>query len=261
MEMVSRAVVAASLLAALGAAAGIGAEPAEAPATLEEAKPVSVTARLEGKRGAAGASPLAVAFDAPRGDGRGGAKGILACAGPEWMKLGTRWAFTYARGGSAFGLQIIHPLKSGQAIIHLKREGVGLSSARAWAQSGYGGGDRAPLRTSEVFKKLFPLVEDKPYRVVSTLLPDGAYEMKVEDEVVVTGQVRGAQPLSFELTEGQRFPGGSGWGKLEFTGEGFIPQWRRGFCGVIVEPLDNGRNAVSALRFSPSIVKPEPTDF
>ncbi len=230
-------------------------------AALDDAEPVRVAARLEAKRGATGASPLAIAFDGPRGDGRGGAKGLLVCAGPEWAKLGTRWAFSYARGGSAFGLQIIHPFKNGQVIVHVKKEGVGLSTSRAWAEAGYGGGDRSALRPAEAFKKHFPLEDDKAHRITSTLLPDGAYEMKVEDELVVSGRVRGATPLSFELKEGQRFPGASGWGKLAFEGEGFLPRWRHGFCGILVEPLDSGQNAVSALRFAPSLRKPEPTDF
>lgn len=243
-------------------AAAVGLWAALLPAaTLDDVKPVPVATTLEGKRGAAGANPLAIVFDAPRGDGRGGAKGVLVCGGPEWAKLGSRWSFTYARGGSAFGLQIIHPFQNGQVIVHLKREGVGISGPRAWTEAGYGGGDRAALRPTEAFKKLFPLAEDKPYRVVSTLLPDGAYEMKVEDEAVVSGQVRAAQPLSFEIKEGQQFPGASGWGKLEFQGAGFITEWRRGFCGVVVEPLDDGQNTVSGLRFTPSILKPEPTDF
>ncbi|MBM4031921.1 MAG: hypothetical protein FJ291_09065 [Planctomycetes bacterium] len=257
----ARVVATLGLVAGLSLARGLGAEPADAPARLDDAKPASVAARLEGRRGATGASPLSIAFDAPRGDGRGGAKGLLVCAGPEWANLGSRWSLTYARGGSAFGLQLIHPFKDGQVIIHLKPEGVGLSSPRAWAQVGYGGGDRAPLRPAEAFRKLFPLADDKAYRVVSTLLPDGAYEMKVEDEVVVSGQVRQAQRLSFELKEGQHFPGSAGWGKLEFKGEGFIPEWRRGFAGLIVEPLDDGQNTASALRFAPAIVRPEPTDF
>jgi hypothetical protein len=248
------------MLRALAAAVGLWAA-LLAAATLEDARPVSVAARLEGKRGATGASPLAIAFDAPRGDGRGGAKGLLVRAGPEWADLGSRWSLTYARGGSAFGLQLIHPFKDGQVIIHLKAEGVGISTPRAWAQAGYGGGDRAALRPAEAFKKLFPLADDKPYRIVSTLLPDGAYEMKVEDELVVSGQVRQAQRLSFELKEGQQFPGAAGWGKLEFKGDGFLPDWRRGFAGLIVEPLDNGQNTISALRFAPSIVRPEQTDF
>ncbi|MBM4039069.1 MAG: hypothetical protein FJ290_11215 [Planctomycetes bacterium] len=259
--MERKAAITVSLIAALGSAAGLAGEPPDAPATLDDAEPVLVAARLEGKRGAAGANPLAIAFDAPRGDGRGGAKGLLVCAGPEWAKLGTRWTLSYARGGSAFGLQIIHPFKNGQVITHVKKEGVGLSTSRAWAEAGYGGGDRTALQPAEAFKKHFPLEDDKAYRITSTLLPDGSYEMKVEDEVVVSAQVRGAKPLSFEIKDGQRFPGSSGWGKLAFEGEGFLREWRHGFCGVIIEPLDNGQNTVSPLGFTPSVRKPEPTDF
>jgi hypothetical protein len=249
------------LLAAHGLAVGLGAEPPAEPASLDGARPVSVAVSLQGKRGAVGASPLAVVFDAPRGDGRGGAKGLLVCSGPEWAKLGTRWSLTYARGATAFGLQIIHPLKNGQVIIHLKRDGLGLSTPRAWTQVGYGGGDGKGLQLAEAFKKFFPLVEDRAYRITSTLRPDGRYEMRIENELVASGQVREAHRLSLEIKEGQRFPGASGWGKLEFQGEGFLPNWRRGFAGILVEPLDNGQNTVSALRFTPSILRPEPTDF
>lgn len=230
-------------------------------AALEDARPVVVAAKLEGKRGAAGANPLAIVFDAPRGDGRDGATGVLVCGGPGWAELGSRWTLTYDRAGSAFGLQIIHPFRNGQVIFHLKKDGVGLSSPRAWAEVGYGAGDRAALRHAEAFKRHFPLEDGKAYRITSTLLPDGTYEMKVGDEVVVSGRVRAARALSFELKEGRRFPGASGWGKLEFRGSGFFTRWRRGFCGVIVGPLDDGRNRVSRLVFAPSIVKPQATDF
>ena len=66
---------------------------------------VRIAATLQGKRGAKGVHPLARSFDAPMGDGRRGAVGVVLNSAGQWQKLGTRWAFRYARSGSAWGFR------------------------------------------------------------------------------------------------------------------------------------------------------------
>ncbi len=269
----------AMVCALLASGAAEAAAPAAQEAKAVVAGPVLIVRRLEGKRGPAGrtiaphtrptpagptpalnanmphAVPLAIAFDGPMGDGRRGAKGVVVRSGPEWFQRGTRWTFRYARSQSAYGLQLIHPFKDGQVIVHITKSGVGMSSPRAWTEVGYHGGDRRALKQTEDHRDIFPMKDGEEYRFASTLAADGSYQLSVNDKVVVTATVTKAQAISFEIEPGTRFPGASGWAKLKFKGEGFPMAWKLGYAGVLVEPLDNGKNIVSDLRFSPSIIK------
>lgn len=245
----------AMVCALLASGAAEAAAPAAQEAKAVVAGPVPIARRLEGKRGVFGKTPLAIAFDGPMGNGRRGAKGVVVRSGPEWFQRGTRWTFRYARSLSAYGLQLIHPFKDGQVIVHITKSGVGMSSPRAWTEVGYHGGDRRALKQTEDHRDIFPMKDGEEYRFASTLAADGSYQLSVNDKVVVTAKVTKAQAISFEIEPGTRFPGASGWAKLKFKGEGFPMAWKLGYAGVLVEPLDNGKNIVSDLRFSPSIIK------
>jgi hypothetical protein len=216
---------------------------------------VRIAAALQGKRGAKEVHPLARTFDAPMGDGRRGAVGIVLNGTEPWQKLGTRWAFRYARSGSAWGLQIFHPLKEGQVVICITRTGVAAATPRAWTEVGYSRGDPKRLAHTEHFKETFPLEPDRLGAFVSTLLPDGSYELQVDGRVVVRGSFESASPVSFAIAEGKKFPGASGWAKLAFKGHQFPEQWEAGYTGILVGPLDNGQNTVRDLHFSPGIAR------
>jgi hypothetical protein len=213
-----------------------------------------VAGSVQGKRGCFGLSPRAAAFQAPPGDGRSGANGIVVRARPEWTKTGTTWAFRYQRRGSAWGVQILHPFRGGQVIVHLSRGRVGISTPRAWAEVGYTRGyAREPERTAD-FADLFPLKDRFVYEVRSTLSANGHFQLKVSDKVVATATVKAARPVSFEIPEGKRFPGASGWAKLEFAGKGFPTQWEIGYAGLLIEPLDNGHHGAYEVHFAPGII-------
>ncbi len=207
---------------------------------------------------------LARAFDGPRGDGRSGARGVVIQGGQLWSRLGTRWRFGWMRGGSAWGVQIIHPLKDGQVVIHVKKSGIGVSTPRAWTEVGYGRGDAKALTRTDAYDKLFPLEDDRLYWIDSALRPDGSYQLSIGDEVVATGTLGAAHPISFAIAPGQRFPLASGWGELKFEGKEFPEQWEAGCAGILLEPLDNGRNQAVGLSFAPDLarLKTDPnTDF
>jgi len=207
---------------------------------------------------------LARAFDGPRGDGRSGARGVAIQGGQLWSRLGTRWRFGWMRGGSAWGVQIIHPLRDGQVVVHVKKSGLGVSTPRAWTEVGYGHGDAKALTRTDAYDKLFPLEDEKLYWIDSALRPDGSYQLSIGDEVVATGTFGAAHPISFAIAPGQRFPLASGWGELKFKGKEFPEQWGPGCTGILLEPLDNGRNQAVGLSFAPDLarLKTDPnTDF
>ena len=144
------------------------------------------------------------------------------------------------------------------------RSRVGASTPRAWTQVGYGGGDPRRLTFTDAFKEQFPLKADEPASFTSTLRPDGTYELAVNDQVVARGKFKAASPLSFVIKKGATFPAASGWAKLEFKGHQFPEQWEPGYAGILIEPLDNGQNTVTALRFAPALARLETdktTDF
>jgi len=102
---------------------------------------------------------------------------------------------------------------------------------------------------------VFPLADGKSYQITSTLRADGKYQLVVDDRLVGSLKVRNAHPISFRIKPGSRFPPSSGWGTLEFKGDDFPLVWRPGYAGILVEPLDNGKNIASELRFAPGIIK------
>jgi hypothetical protein len=95
-----------------------------APASGASITPIVVASVLETKGKISDPAADTIVFNAPSGDGRNGAKGILLkdeAAGVAATRAGSTWAFRYTRGGTARGVQIIHPIGRGQAIVHLDR--------------------------------------------------------------------------------------------------------------------------------------------
>lgn len=222
---------------------------------LLEHRLTTVAVLLEAKGRMGGVHRLARVFDGPRGDGRAGARGVVVRGGRGWSELGTRWRFRWLRSGSAWGVQIIHPLREGQVMIHVKKKGLGVSTPRAWREVGYGGGDAKPLTRTDAFEEVFPLEAGRLYQLDSVLRPDGAYQLSIDDEAVATATFRVAHPLSFAIGPGQRFPLASGWGELTFAGKGFPERWEAGYGGVLLEPLDSGRNQAVGVTFAPALAR------
>ncbi|NQT88501.1 hypothetical protein HQ560_17170, partial [bacterium] len=183
------------------------------------------------------------------------AVGVVVNSGEPWQTTETSWLFRYARAKSAYGVQIIHPLKDGQVVIRITRGGVVAATPRAWTEIGYQRGDARRLTFTEDFKALFPLKDNQPAAVASTLRADGSYELQMDGRVVAQGVFMAASPLSFAMKAGARFPGGSSWAKRIFSGRQFPEQWEAGYAGILVEPLDSGQNTVSDLHYSPGITR------
>lgn len=206
-----------------------------------------VAQKVRAKGSVDGAAEGVIAFDGPPGDGRRGAKGILVR--PAGDLDGSTWSFVYTRGGSARGLQIIHPRGTGQAIIHVNKESIGLSRPGEWRAVGYGSGDTDAFKTERAFEETFPLQDGKEYRIVSRMNGNGSYEIHIDDRLVARANVGRASPLDFEIPEDQRFPGSSGHDKLIFHGEGFPLQWEANMAGLLLGPLDSGVHVCRDVQF------------
>lgn len=199
----------------------------------------------------------AIAFDGPAGDGRRGAKGVLLINDPLTGKNGSTWSFTYSRPGSAQMLEIMHPCGKGQVIVHISKSAVGVSTPKAWTETGYSSGDESSVRKSKEFETVFPLEEGVEYPIVSVLDAQGGLELSISGKVVATARVgsTASSPLSMEIPAGATFRG-SGRGVLEFKGENFPMQWAAGYAALLVGPMDGGEPHVCRdVRFWPMVAK------
>lgn len=200
------------------------------PLTIEVAKSIQTKREVEV------ADSNVIAFEAPPGDGRSGARGVLYKAKRQKHKR-TVWEVTYKRGASAFGLQLIHPVGSGHLVVHLNSSGIGISSPGDWRKSGYGGGDRNAV---EYDKENFALENDRDYQIRSEVSATGRGKLFIDGDWVASFEFEEeTQPLSLEIPDGESFPGASGWAELVFKGEGLPMKWKRGWAGVIVGPRDS----------------------
>ena len=234
--------------------------PETQPLSPTDGKLTLVATRVQGKGKVEGAVPSVIPFDGPTGDGRRGAKGILVKALSDGSGEGSTWAMEYKRARSARGLQIIHPRGKGHAIVHITKGGVSISTPGEWRKVGYvGRGEGATIRGKKAFDDIFPLAEDKYYSIVSRMAANGSCEVFVNGQLVITANVRSADPLDLTIPEGERFPRSSTWDKLAFKGEGLPMLWEKNWAGVIVEPLDSGVNVATNLRYSHGIAE-VPTD-
>ncbi len=213
---------------------------------------MDVAEELRVKSGLKGPGTGVIGFNAPGGDGRKGAKGLLIKNDPQTGKNGTTWSFAYTRGGTAYGLQIIHPHGRGQILVSLNKGNVAVSVPDEWSEIGWGGGhSKPPMRMTKDSEAIFPLADDTEYQVESKVTSTGGVEVSVNGKLVATGHATGASPLSLEIPDGKQVPLG-GRGKPEFTGDGLPLKWETGFAGLIVGPMDGGQNVCRQVKFRSS---------
>jgi hypothetical protein len=215
---------------------------------------IEVAASLKARGSAKDPGPNTVVFDGPGGNGRSGAKGILLKVEPG---AGSTWMFKYKRGGSAYAIQIIHPLGRGHAIAHLGSKTLGIATPKSWLEIGWGNEGGKEMRKTKTFDEIFPLKEDEEYQIVSRMSAGGNYELFVDGKLVATAHVSGADPLVLDNPEGKRFSG-AGRGPLIFKGQDLPMKWAPGWAGVIMGPLDEGVHIASELKYLPRATDGQP---
>lgn len=234
-----------------------GSPTAPAPAPVPDvlpAKATTIATELRAKGEAKDLAPGIIAFDGPTGDGRRGAKGILLTNDPAIGKAGTIWAFTYVRQGTAQVLEIIHPHGSGQVVIHVRKDGIGVSTPESWTECGYGAGDVRKIKEARDFNDVFPLKDGQEYPVISRLDGQGGYQLTIDGKIVATARISKTYPLSLEIKDGVRFPG-AGRDGLEFKGPDLPLKWTAGYAALLVGPIDNGANICRDISFASAATK------
>lgn len=209
---------------------------------------------LQAKTSPKGLIDGGVAFNGPSGDGRRGANGIVVAAPDEWTKRGTVWHCTYRRGGTARGVQFIHPLAGGHVVVTVSNANVQANSVATWPdERGYTGRiGSIPLVKAPTFAEVFKLGEE-PHELTSQLLPNGVFGFYVDGNLMAAGRFTGVQPLDMTAA---------------FKGNGFDPRLAVGQGGMIIGPMDGGTNRAENVTFDligeakpqVSVVKPAVPD-
>jgi serine/threonine protein kinase len=215
---------------------------------------LQVCKRLEAKRSPLQLMEGAVRFTAPRGDGRGGANGFLIRAGDKWKELGTEWRFRYERSGSAWGIQVIHPWKTGHIIV-LIHPGVRILPGGRWA--GMGWHPRIlglPAGTTPAHNRFLPVKDGVSHQITSRLDGQGNYSLHFDEELLVEAKADFSKPLSLDVPEDVRPPGTGSWGQSGFVGDGLPRDLALAEAGLIVGPRDSGTNTISDIWFAPAMV-------
>jgi len=208
-------------------------------------KPIEVAAGLQSKKGVTDPQPNTVAFDCPDGDGRRGAKGILLKASPG---NGSTWHFKFIRNHEGEGsVQLIHPAGRGHFLVTIRAKEIRVATPKVWAEAGWGGGETKPVNEKPAFKKIFPLKDDQEYDVVTRVTPGGAFSVFFDGEMVVSGHLSGASPLTLTNPAAGKLPSG-------FRGPDLPMVWSPGWAGLIVGPVDGSRNEVKNIQFTPAII-------
>lgn len=203
-------------------------------------------------------------FQPPPAESKQRRMGIVFQAGLDWTALGSSWEFDWHRDES--GVQLIHPVRSGQCMITIHGDSIGISTPERWTEVGYGpGNERAVLRTA-LFGRFFPLVDGFRYRIKSHVSPDGSVSIFINRQLVARGLVTEPHPISFQIGEDEVYPGASSEGGGTFEGEDFPQLWGKGGAGLILEPVDRGLNEVEQATFSPGpdpmpVITVQPTDL
>lgn len=221
----------------IGTAANAGTSPAPATTAGMDLTSVPVVCgHLESKRGATDAVANALVFDAPRGDGRSGASGLLLPPPANWDSRGTVWSCQFSRNGSSRGIIFIHPHGNGQVIVTVRQKSLHLVSPDQWptAKPYEPGRSVIPLTLSADFADVFQL-GDQTRELVSRLQADGTYEFLIDGEVVASASISDVKPLSFGT--GVQFKGSS------------MPDPVQGHGGVIIGPTDGGSAKADQIRF------------
>ena len=213
---------------------------------------VEVAEEIKAKSGTKTPGAGVITFDAPPGEGRRGAKGLLLKNDPQTGKNGTTWSFQYTRDGTAYGMQIIHPHGRGQVVVHLGANKIGVSLPQDWTEVGWGAGsNKPPVKMTRESQDIFPLKGGEPYQVVSKLTSTGGLEVSIDGKIVATARITGASPLSLAIPPDKQFPN-SGRSPLEFKGTDLPLQWAAGYAGILLGPLDGGVHVCRQVRFQAS---------
>lgn len=216
--------------------------PASEPEPTSGPPGIPVAARIQGKRGITEPAPGVITFDAPRGDGRSGAKGVLLRNAPDWRTAGTAWHCTYSRSRSAVGVQFIHPLGSGHVLVHVTAKSIGIFQPTSFTEAGYRSGDIRTLDVTQAYATLFPMKDDQQYVITSRLTHGGAYSIAVNGQVVARARITSAPPAI-------ALPATAGFKALI----GVLPeQLEPGDAALIVGPLDSGQNTCVNVRLMPA---------
>ena len=221
-------------------------------ATLTVIDPVAerqdVIADIVNSRWVRGLHGSAIHFTPPLGNQKNGQNGIALSAGEDWASTGTLWDVEWRREDA--GLQLIHPFGSGQCIISIQENSVGLSTPQSWIEVGYGPGIRTSLLFSPAFNQNFPLLDNFPYRIKTQVSPDGSVSVYVNRQLVASGTVSNTHPIDFKIADGEFFPSGPLNGGGAFEGEDFPVVWPKGTAGLILEPAESRNSEVRSVQFA-----------
>ena len=181
----------------LTASCALGQSPRSAATTTvrgEELAPLEIVCRrLEAKGKPRALFPGAVPFTGPKGDGRSGANGFLISVYERRKTQGSRLSGFFKRRGSARGVQIVHPFKSGHLVVTVWKEFANITNDGIW--HGYGGRDSSALQKTKKFADVFPLEEGREYRLTSQLKSDGRYRLLINGIGVASARISDALPL------------------------------------------------------------------
>ncbi|MBI3413854.1 MAG: hypothetical protein HY043_00830 [Verrucomicrobia bacterium] len=199
---------------------------------------------------------LAIRFDPPPSSGRPYGGGMLISSDSSFDAFGSTWELDYEGNDPSSGFQAVHPYKSGQCIISIKHDSVGLDAPERWLEVGYGGGNFATLTRLADYNTFFPLKNAKKYHFKTTVSSAGGVSIFVNEVLVATGKLGVVNAIDFTVTEFENFPGGRFWAPQPFRGTGFPQQWQKGHAGIIVEPTDRGGgdfNGVFSVQYAPGL--------
>lgn len=222
----------------------------QSPATLVEPGLQRVCPKLAAKHRAVNdLHPGGSAFDAPRGDGRSGALGFVLDADPIWREQGTTWEFDYFVGDFAHGFQVVHPWQEGQIVVDLMRPGrTRVFLGGSWYVFGWQQKGPKPELVDDTGSLAWLQLQpsQKIVRVKSHLAASGRYELRFDGELVSSGQIEEAEPLSFVMPPGQIRPS-MFVGHERNMDRVLVP----GEAAALIKPIDGGRNMMLDINFSP----------
>lgn len=217
-----------------------------------------IASRVQGKQGVTEPAAGVICFDAPDGDGRRGAKGVLVRQPSGWAAAGTTWATTYSRSLSAEGVQFIHPLGNGQLMVQVKSQGVGVINPHAWIETGYRDFSKKGVTPTPAYDTVFPLKDNTEYAVETRVTATGAIAISVNGQVVATSRFNPADAHPLSLPSANEGSGG-GTRKTTFkslAGNPEMPQQLdAGDAMLLVGPLDRGINICTNVRLGAARAK------
>lgn len=202
------------------------------PPVAESLPGIVACAVLETKRQPIGLASQAIAFSTPVGEGRSGSNGVLLASPAGWEQSGTSWTCAYQYSGTAQGIHFIHPIGQGHIVATVYR-GLRLASPPAFYEAR---SHKLSFDEGAAFEAITSKEGLPPCRLESRLSADGAYSLWMDGELIATARLHDIQPLTFE----EDFTGG----------EGFEHQLPPGMAGVLLAPMDGGKNRAENVRLA-----------